>query len=282
MKHIFKIGIMAFAGAVLAAAIAAGCAGAPPRTEASPSGVRAADLANQDKTNADLQQQQTENVAQGKQDLRDSEARTAAAAAVAASKASQNLKDSEARTAGLAAVAADKASQNLSDSEMQTTVLSALAADQASQDLRNSEMRLAAALAELAKLTAVREEERGMVITLSGSILFRSGKSTLLPSAKAKLDQVADALLGINARSLVVEGHTDSQEVSKSDYQGLSQRRADAVRDYLIQRSYQAGLIKARGMGMDNPIADNASAEGRANNRRVNIIVERESYKPKP
>jgi outer membrane protein OmpA-like peptidoglycan-associated protein len=129
-------------------------------------------------------------------------------------------------------------------------------------------------MAALAALAAVKEEERGIVVTLSGSVLFRSAKSTLLSSAKVKLDQVADALLAVRARNLIVEGHTDSRG-SESYNQGLSQRRADSVRDYLVQRGYPADRIVARGKGKGSPIADNASAEGRANNRRVEIVIER-------
>jgi len=245
MKHVYKIGIMVFTVAVVAAAIAAGCAGAPPRTEASASGIRAADQASKDKANADLQKQQAETVAQGKQDLKDSEARTAEVVA----QGKQDLKNSEARTAEVAA--------------------------QGKQDLSDSEKRTNDALDELVKLVAVREEERGLVITLSGSILFRSGDAVLLPSAQVKLDRVAEALLAVRARKLIVEGHTDSQG-SDRDNLALSQGRADAVRDYLVQRSYPADRIEAYGMGEGRPIADNASAEGRANNRRVEIIIERE------
>jgi outer membrane protein OmpA-like peptidoglycan-associated protein len=96
----------------------------------------------------------------------------------------------------------------------------------------------------------------------------------LLPSAQVKLDQVANALLAVRARNLIVEGHTDSQG-SEAYNQGLSQRRADAVRDYLVQRGYPADRIQTRGMSEGSPIADNASPEGRANNRRVEIIIER-------
>jgi len=56
----------------------------------------------------------------------------------------------------------------------------------------------------------------------------------------------------------------------------LSQRRADAVRTYLIQKDYGADLIQANGMGEGSPVADNGSAEGRANNRRVEIVIQRE------
>jgi outer membrane protein OmpA-like peptidoglycan-associated protein len=164
--------------------------------------------------------------------------------------------------------------QDLSDSEKRTT--DALAeVEEGKRDLSDSEKRTANAWAELAKLAAVKEEERGLVITLSGSVLFRSDESTLLPSAQVKLDQVANALLEVRERNLIVAGHTDSQS-SDSYNQSLSQRRAEAVRDYLIQRGYPGDHIQARGMGENSPIADNASPEGRANNRRVEIIIERE------
>jgi OOP family OmpA-OmpF porin len=95
-----------------------------------------------------------------------------------------------------------------------------------------------------------------------------------LSSAQVKLDQVANALLSVSARNIIVEGHTDSRG-SESYNQGLSQRRADAVRNYLVQRGYPSDRIQSRGKGEGSPIADNASSEGRANNRRVEIIIER-------
>ncbi len=137
-----------------------------------------------------------------------------------------------------------------------------------------AESRAAKAQADLAKLAAVKEEERGLVITLSGSVLFTSGKSELLPGAQIRLNQVADALLETKERKLTVEGHTDSQGSSGYN-QELSQRRADAVRSYLISRGYPGDLIQAQGIGENRPVADNSSAEGRANNRRVEIVVDR-------
>jgi outer membrane protein OmpA-like peptidoglycan-associated protein len=137
-----------------------------------------------------------------------------------------------------------------------------------------AEKMTAAAQAALANLAAVKEEERGLVITLSGSVLFASSKSTLLPAARDRLNQVAEALMATKERNLIVEGHTDSQG-SSSYNQGLSQQRAEAVRSYIISRGYPGDLILAQGIGEDRPIADNANAEGRANNRRVEIIVAR-------
>jgi outer membrane protein OmpA-like peptidoglycan-associated protein len=135
------------------------------------------------------------------------------------------------------------------------------------------------AMAALAKLAAVKDEPRGLVITLSGSVLFASNQTTLLPEARTRLDQVAAVLLTTRERHLVVEGHTDSQGTD-SHNMDLSQRRADAVRDYLVKSDYQADLIQANGMGEGHPVADNGNAEGRANNRRVEIIIERAPTAP--
>jgi outer membrane protein OmpA-like peptidoglycan-associated protein len=217
-------------------------------------GAMAADKESKDKANADFRKKQTEIVKQGKQDLSDSEKRTAAA------------------QAEIDKQAAVKEVKDKSDAEFQKQ--QAEIVKQGRQDLSDSEKRTADAVAELAAIAAVKEEERGLVVTLSGGVLFRSAESTLLSSAKVKLDQVANALLSVRARNLIVEGHTDSQG-SASYNQGLSQRRADAVRDYLVQRGYPTDRIQARGKGKGSPIADNASPEGRANNRRVEIIIER-------
>jgi outer membrane protein OmpA-like peptidoglycan-associated protein len=140
----------------------------------------------------------------------------------------------------------------------------------------DADLRAAEAQAALASLAAVKEEPRGIVITLSGSVLFASDKSTLLPEAQSRLKQVSDVLLTTPERNLTIEGHTDSQG-SDSYNLDLSQRRADTVRNYLMQNGYQADRIQAHGLGKGHPIADNASPEGRANNRRVVIIIEREA-----
>jgi outer membrane protein OmpA-like peptidoglycan-associated protein len=88
-----------------------------------------------------------------------------------------------------------------------------------------------------------------------------------------KLGQVAEALLaGDPAASFVVEGHTDSQGKAAAN-QLLSVNRANSVRDYLVQHGIAADRITSEGHGPDHSIADNKSAEGRADNRRVEIVV---------
>ena len=133
-----------------------------------------------------------------------------------------------------------------------------------------SELKASEANDALAKLAA-KEEERGMVITLSGSVLFRSNDAALLPAAQTRLDQVAEALVA-KGRDVLVEGYTDSRGTQATNM-SLSQRRADSVRAHLVSRGFPGEKISARGMGPDKPIAENTSAEGRANNRRVEIVV---------
>ena len=113
-----------------------------------------------------------------------------------------------------------------------------------------------------------------MVITLSGSVLFASAKSDLLPDAQAKLNDVAKALSEQDPDAkIVVEGHTDSQGGAAFN-QDLSQRRAESVRGYLISHGLAADRVTSQGFGPTRSIADNSSPEGRANNRRVEIVVQ--------
>ena len=137
-----------------------------------------------------------------------------------------------------------------------------------------AEGRLAGAMKDLAAIAAIKEEARGLVITLSGSILFASNKYALLETAKTKLDQVAEALKAQDGdKRMVVEGHTDSQGSDRIN-QPLSFNRASAVRDYLVSRGVETDKISAIGMGSSRPLLDNKNAENRANNRRVEIIIQ--------
>ena len=140
----------------------------------------------------------------------------------------------------------------------------------------DAETKMAEAEANLVQLAAVKEEARGLVITLSGSVLFASNKSELLPAAQNRLKWVADALLATKERRLTIEAHTDAQGSSSHNLK-LSQDCAESVRSFIISRGYPGELIRAQGMGEDKPIAGNSNAEERANNRRVEIIVDRQA-----
>ena len=142
------------------------------------------------------------------------------------------------------------------------------------QRREDADRRAAQAAADLARIATVKQEARGMVITLSGSVLFASAKYDLLPDAQVKLVDVAKALSQQDPDAkIVVEGYTDSQG-GASFNQDLSQHRADSVRSYLVSHGIASDRITAQGFGPARSVADNASAEGRANNRRVEIVVQ--------
>jgi outer membrane protein OmpA-like peptidoglycan-associated protein len=117
-----------------------------------------------------------------------------------------------------------------------------------------------------------QKTDRGLVVTISGSVLFTIGKSQLLPNAKKRLTEVASALKETKS-PLVVVGHTDASGSDETN-QRLSEQRANAVRTFLVGQGIEDNRIRAEGMGESQPIADNATPEGRANNRRVEIVVE--------
>jgi outer membrane protein OmpA-like peptidoglycan-associated protein len=119
---------------------------------------------------------------------------------------------------------------------------------------------------------AVKEESRGTVITIPSSDLFDPGQTRILSSVEDKLAQVADALKEQGDRKIGVEGYTDSRG-SEDTSQVLSQQRADAVRSYLVTLGVPGDRIEARGFGSARPVASNDSDEGRADNRRVEIVV---------
>lgn len=139
----------------------------------------------------------------------------------------------------------------------------------------DAEKKAAAALASLEQLAKVKEEARGVVITLSGGVLFATGKHDLMPIARTKLDDVAKALQDQGYKKITVEGHTDSRGSDSVNLE-LSRLRAEAVRSHLVSRGIKSDLISAVGIGEARPVASNDSAEGRANNRRVEIVVEPE------
>jgi outer membrane protein OmpA-like peptidoglycan-associated protein len=127
---------------------------------------------------------------------------------------------------------------------------------------------------QLAELKA-KPTDRGMVLTL-GDVLFDTGKAELKSGAMRTIDQLAAFMNKYPARTVLVEGHTDS--VGSAAYnRKLSEQRADSVRFALLNRGIASTRIVVRGLGLDYPVASNASAEGRQTNRRVEVIISDES-----
>ena len=136
-----------------------------------------------------------------------------------------------------------------------------------------AEARAARAMESLAKIAQVKEEARGMVITLTGDVLFVTGKSELLPAAQDQLTLVAKAIQDQGEiKPIIVEGYTDSVG-SDSNNMKLSQARAESVRSFLVSKGLPSDKVSAVGRGKSNPVAPNDTADGRANNRRVEIVV---------
>jgi outer membrane protein OmpA-like peptidoglycan-associated protein len=161
-------------------------------------------------------------------------------------------------------------------------------AEQAERDRANDRDQAEREKAELrAKLQQqlniileTRETARGLVVNMS-DVLFDTARHTLRPGAREKLARVAGVLLSHPGLHLEVEGHTDS--VGTDTYnQGLSERRAESVRDYLIQQGIQRDAIAAHGFGESQPVVSNDSSTGRQQNRRVEVIVSGEAIGAAP
>ena len=136
---------------------------------------------------------------------------------------------------------------------------------------------------KLAELNAkVEETERGLVLTL-GDVLFEFDKDDLKPGARRNLAVLVRFLEENRGRPVTVEGHTDSVG-SESYNRELSQRRAEAVRNFLVQNGIRPERVSARGLGEAYPVASNDTNVGRQQNRRVEIIIskdgqEKQSFK---
>jgi outer membrane protein OmpA-like peptidoglycan-associated protein len=171
-----------------------------------------------------------------------------------------------------AAVArADSAEQKLAADRSRTDAdaarLAAANAQQQSADLQDKSAELQRQIDEMhAKVT-----DRGVVLTL-GDVLFTSGQASLAPAATGNLNKLVSFLNNYPDHTVMVEGHTDS--VGTEDYnQGLSQRRAESVKSYLVGQGIGSARLTALGKGKSQPVAANDSAGGRQQNRRVEVVI---------
>lgn len=125
--------------------------------------------------------------------------------------------------------------------------------------------------AQLNNVLATSETARGLIVNMS-DVLFDTGKYTLKPETKITLAKVAGILQAYPGLKLQVEGYTDS--VGGDEYnQKLSENRAGGVRDFLVSQGVSMNNISAMGYGKNNPVADNGTAQGRQQNRRVQLVV---------
>lgn len=142
------------------------------------------------------------------------------------------------------------------------------AAEQAAQQEEQARERLKQ---QLNQVLQTQETARGLIVNMS-DVLFDFNKYTLKPEAREKLAKVSGILLAYPDLKLQVEGYTDN--IGSDDYnQKLSTERADSVKDYLISQNVVADNISAAGYGKSDPVADNSTSSGRAENRRVQMVV---------
>jgi outer membrane protein OmpA-like peptidoglycan-associated protein len=148
-------------------------------------------------------------------------------------------------------------------------------AQQAQQTAQQAETDKAIMRAQLTQqLNAIletRDSARGLIVNMS-DVLFDTGKYSLKPGAREKLAKVAGILLAYPRLTIEVDGHTDN--VGSDEFnQTLSEQRAAAVRDYLVQQGVSANAVTAKGFGKTQPVASNDSSAGRLMNRRVELVV---------
>ena len=148
-------------------------------------------------------------------------------------------------------------------------------AQQAEQQTARAEAEKAALRAKLQQqlnsILATRDSARGLIMNMS-DVLFDSGKYTLKPIAREKLAKVSGILLSHPGLTLEIDGYTDS--VGGDEYnQTLSENRARSVRDYLATQGVPPDSVTCKGFGKTNPVASNATYQGRQENRRVEVVV---------
>jgi outer membrane protein OmpA-like peptidoglycan-associated protein len=133
----------------------------------------------------------------------------------------------------------------------------------------------------LSRLAEVREEARGLVLTLPGSVYFEVNKSVVQSAMRSRLLEIARALATAGDSSILIEGHTDSDGSNEYNLE-LSRLRAEAVRSVLVAGGVPADRIETQGYGETRPVASNRTAAGKAQNRRVEIVLQGSAAAPSP
>lgn len=166
-----------------------------------------------------------------------------------------------------AKMAADRAS---SDADLAAAALASANSSKNSAIQENSDLR-AQLLDQLSAILETRASARGLIVNMSG-MNFNTSKSELLPVGREKLAKIAGLILAHPGLKIQVEGFTDSTGSDQLNAK-LSEKRAEAARDYLVQEGVGKANITAEGRGKAEPIDTNATAIGRRNNRRVELVV---------
>ena len=197
---------------------------------------------------------------------RENDARTAAAKTEA-----ERLKlESDSKLAAAAADADRLKREHEAQNAANQAELDNAAKQKAKLEAEKAELRILL-LQQFNAILQTRDTARGLIVNMS-DVLFDTGKFSLRPLAREKLAKVAGIVAGHPGLRLDVEGHTDS--VGGDEYnQKLSEDRGEAVRGYLAAQGMATGSVSAKGFGKTQPVASNDSAEGRQQNRRVELVI---------
>jgi outer membrane protein OmpA-like peptidoglycan-associated protein len=126
---------------------------------------------------------------------------------------------------------------------------------------------------ELKAIADARRTESGILVNLKSSLLFSSDSAVLKPAAVEQIAQLGDVLAKYPDDRIRIQGHTDSTGTAAYNEE-LSLRRAEAVRDVLASRGVSSRQMLVEGVGAAQPVADNSTLEGRAQNRRVELHID--------
>jgi outer membrane protein OmpA-like peptidoglycan-associated protein len=212
-----------------------------------------------------IRKMKEEDEARQKQQTQDAQLQAQQATLAAQQSAAEQAKaDADAATARAEAERA-RAAREAAEAQTQQANQQAQSATQQTEQMRERLRQ------QLNQVLATKETARGLIVNMS-DVLFDFNKYTLKQDAQVKLARVAGILLTYPDLKLQVEGYTDN--IGSDEYnQKLSQQRADAVRDFLVVQGVQAGNITSTGYGKTQPVADNSTNAGRAQNRRVQLVV---------
>ena len=200
------------------------------------------------------------------------EADAAAAQQRAAQAQAQADEDARRRAEAEKAEADARRQQAEAQAQQQAAQQAASIADQQRQEaIRQKEAMRARLLAQLNQVLQTRDTARGLIVSMP-DVLFDFNKYTLKPEARERLARISGIVLAYPDLKLEIDGYTDS--IGSDEYnQTLSDKRSEAVRDYLTSSGVSANNVTSRGFGKADPVADNSTAAGRQLNRRVEMIV---------
>jgi len=228
---------------------------------------RQKEQAQADADNARRQKEQAQaDAANAQADAVTAQAATADAQAAAAKAQADSVANQNASAAAISAAQAD--------ADRSRSIAQQAQQNESKADADKAAMRAQLSV-QLNEILETRDSARGLIVSMS-DVLFDTGQYSLKPGAREKLAKVAGILIAYPGLNIAVGGYTDNVGGDEMN-QKLSENRAGAVRDYLVQEGVTANTVSATGFGNSSPVASNDNSAGRQENRRVELVVSGEA-----